>query len=62
MSELPIQLQQLIESTAAELGLGTYDKMALKLALTRAFTLGMKHADKITQDEYTRNKRDESGS
>lgn len=43
MNDLPLALQQLIYTTAAELGLGEADKPALEIALTRAYNLGVKH-------------------
>jgi len=43
MNDTPLALQQLIQMTAGELGLGPADRHTLGLALIRAYDLGAKN-------------------
>lgn len=45
MTEYPLALQQLINITAGELGLGSVERHTLGLALIRAYNLGVKNAN-----------------
>jgi hypothetical protein len=54
MTDVPLALQQLIQMTAGELGLGQADLNALSLAILRAYKIGV-------QDERSRNSKESPG-